>query len=232
VPFLVPRLSDSCGGVEPFRIRTQTSLHIARMQSCQTSPPHRYMWPLGLRAKRGRGRSPGPISAPNGCSFVARGSCLPVTTRVTAVTSLCQEIEERGLKLRQQRPQAVLERWCCRTGLNCRPLPYQGSALPLSYGSICPDSNRIGRLRPPSGGRFLPQGPPMRKHGGPTKMHQSRLFWPESRRCLPGAGRPGSPFKSHDCLEGQAVILAGDTIGYATGNLWRRTRKKAPGRTG
>ena len=26
--------------------------------------------------------------------------------------------------------------WCCRTGLNCRPLPYQGSALPLSYGSI------------------------------------------------------------------------------------------------
>ena len=25
--------------------------------------------------------------------------------------------------------------WCCRTGLNCRPLPYQGSALPLSYGS-------------------------------------------------------------------------------------------------
>ena len=25
--------------------------------------------------------------------------------------------------------------WCCSTGLNCRPLPYQGSALPLSYGS-------------------------------------------------------------------------------------------------
>jgi hypothetical protein len=26
-------------------------------------------------------------------------------------------------------------RWCCRRGLNSRPLPYQGSALPLSYGS-------------------------------------------------------------------------------------------------
>ena len=25
--------------------------------------------------------------------------------------------------------------WCCWTGLNCRPLPYQGSALPLSYSS-------------------------------------------------------------------------------------------------
>ena len=26
--------------------------------------------------------------------------------------------------------------WCCRKGLNFRPLPYQGSALPLSYGSM------------------------------------------------------------------------------------------------
>ena len=26
--------------------------------------------------------------------------------------------------------------WCCRTGLNCRPPPYQGGALPLSYGSL------------------------------------------------------------------------------------------------
>jgi hypothetical protein len=26
-------------------------------------------------------------------------------------------------------------RWCCQRGLNSRPLPYQGSALPLSYGS-------------------------------------------------------------------------------------------------
>ena len=26
-------------------------------------------------------------------------------------------------------------KWCCRGDLNTRPLPYQGSALPLSYGS-------------------------------------------------------------------------------------------------
>ncbi len=26
--------------------------------------------------------------------------------------------------------------WCCERGLNSRPLPYQGSALPLSYRSI------------------------------------------------------------------------------------------------
>ena len=37
--------------------------------------------------------------------------------------------------------------WCCRGGLNSRPLPYQGSALPLSYGSM-PGlwfKNRFGR---------------------------------------------------------------------------------------
>ena len=28
-----------------------------------------------------------------------------------------------------------LEEWCCREGLNFRPRPYQGRALPLSYGS-------------------------------------------------------------------------------------------------
>jgi hypothetical protein len=33
--------------------------------------------------------------------------------------------------------------WCCQTGLNCRPLHYQWSALPLSYGSM-PRITRIG----------------------------------------------------------------------------------------
>ena len=28
------------------------------------------------------------------------------------------------------------ELWCCRKGLNFRPPPYQGGALPLSYGSV------------------------------------------------------------------------------------------------
>ncbi len=28
-----------------------------------------------------------------------------------------------------------VNQWCCRRELNSRPLPYQGSALPLSYGS-------------------------------------------------------------------------------------------------
>ena len=43
------------------------------------------------------------------------------------------------------------EEWCCQTGLNCRPLHYQWSALPLSYGSNA--GIRIGRHR------ALPSGP-------------------------------------------------------------------------
>lgn len=36
--------------------------------------------------------------------------------------------------------------WCCQTGLNCRPLHYQWSALPLSYGSMPgPEENRPER---------------------------------------------------------------------------------------
>ncbi len=38
--------------------------------------------------------------------------------------------------------------WCCRTGLNCRPLPYQGSALPLSYGSARRPEASEGRGMP------------------------------------------------------------------------------------
>lgn len=36
------------------------------------------------------------------------------------------------------RPEPIVRqavRWCCQRGSNSRPLPYQGSALPLSYGS-------------------------------------------------------------------------------------------------
>ena len=31
-------------------------------------------------------------------------------------------------------PCGAREKWCRRAGLNCRPQPYQGCALPLSYG--------------------------------------------------------------------------------------------------
>jgi hypothetical protein len=46
--------------------------------------------------------------------------------------------------------------WCCQTGLNCRPLHYQWSALPLSYGSM--PGWRIGQ-KAPTGGPILATRP-------------------------------------------------------------------------
>jgi hypothetical protein len=42
--------------------------------------------------------------------------------------------------------------WCCERGLNSRPLPYQGSALPLSYHSEA----RREATRAPESARNLP----------------------------------------------------------------------------
>src|SRR4051812_26975657 len=49
--------------------------------------------------------------------------------------------------------------WCCRTGLNCRPLPYQGSALPLSYGSL----RALGKTA-----AAIHEAPPLGKTGEPA----------------------------------------------------------------
>jgi hypothetical protein len=57
---------------------------------------------------------------------------------------------------------SIRTRWCCWRGLNSRPLPYQGSALPLSYSStgfcLChARSGRSSRLGP-AGPQFLGNG--------------------------------------------------------------------------
>ena len=74
--------------------------------------------------------------------------------------------------------------WCCQTGLNCRPLHYQWSALPLSYGSMCWD--RIGRPRGLPSGPISATGLPAVqacKAGQDEKIGAIsgvlRLFWPE-----------------------------------------------------
>jgi hypothetical protein len=74
--------------------------------------------------------------------------------------------------------------WCCRTGLNCRPLPYQGSALPLSYGS---KGRRVPRPRRAEtatrGGRVQgksPGDPAGRlgrpRHIAPTPLRRARMM--------------------------------------------------------
>jgi hypothetical protein len=60
--------------------------------------------------------------------------------------------------------------WCCRCGLNTRPPPYQGGALPLSYGSAEAEriSDHAGPVErsslPAARGSFIPCG-----HDGPKR---------------------------------------------------------------
>ena len=42
------------------------------------------------------------------------------------------QIDTEGAKTPLRNGPTHWKGWCCTTGLNCRPLPYQGSALPLS----------------------------------------------------------------------------------------------------
>ena len=106
---------------------------------------------------------------------------------------------------RKRPKQLILMRkfWCCRRGLNSRPLPYQGSALPLSYGSDA-HSRRAGfptTLQPQRCPRRLATH---RKAGGhchkplhPASPHESPLNSPCCARgkvresCLLQAWRAG-----------------------------------------
>ncbi len=86
--------------------------------------------------------------------------------------------------------------WCCQTGLNCRPLHYQWSALPLSYGSMPGYENRP--KRPLQGGPILATRPEGAQARGPAaRACQTVEIGPD---CLPPpsagsvAGRSGRRF--------------------------------------
>ncbi len=49
-------------------------------------------------------------------------------------------------------------KWCCRRDLNSRPLPYQGSALPLSYGSAVRHVSSIKHTMPEKRGGTVLRG--------------------------------------------------------------------------
>jgi hypothetical protein len=82
------------------------------------------------------------------------------------------------LRAKDELPNIARYAWCCRTGLNCRPLPYQGSALPLSYGST-------GRHLLARSARKLPQGVAARKE---SPWWPTGPDWPATRGGLPRLG--------------------------------------------
>jgi hypothetical protein len=51
-------------------------------------------------------------------------------------SDLLVHIRRSRTRLRKKPAIIQMNCWCCKRGLNSRPLPYQGSALPLSYCSI------------------------------------------------------------------------------------------------
>src|SRR5258706_11196295 len=91
------------------------------------------------------------------------------------------------------------ENWCCQTGLNCRPLHYQWSALPLSYGSVprTKDSAKKAATRRPILATRPPRAQAQAPHAG-LRSHQKRPEISVKRPRLPlagqAAGLSGSPF--------------------------------------
>jgi hypothetical protein len=85
--------------------------------------------PCALSSRGRSTRQSSDAKAPRGCDHAARES--------DAARSADRTVIHRTGK--------AWFPWCCQTGLNCRPLPYQGSALPLSYGSI-QHGERIGPM--------------------------------------------------------------------------------------
>jgi hypothetical protein len=60
--------------------------------------------------------------------------------------------------------------WCCQMGLNHRPLHYQWSALPLSYGSMPGIARESAPKKAPTGGPVLATRPPRAQaRGNPEK---------------------------------------------------------------
>jgi hypothetical protein len=98
------------------------------------------------------------------------------------------------------------EKWCCQTGLNCRPLHYQWSALPLSYGSM-PRIKRIG-----------PKGPSRRAdpcHKGPGFASAGRRFGTLKTAKSARNRRLWPPFADIDAKIQRSIAEAGDKCSTA-----------------
>jgi len=109
-------------------------------------------------------------------------------------------VRERHLARRRDATVRGLE-WCCQRGLNSRPLHYQWSALPLSYGSEGVErryaSPGNADTAPPVARRDVPQRVPRRKPGLHWTDRRSRANRHASlKRCRDGPRRGRSRFDS------------------------------------
>src|SRR5690606_18144302 len=106
--------------------------------------------------------------------------------------------------------------WCCWTGLNCRPLPYQGSALPLSYSSVrdasLSQAVECGPLLPQAlcgrKGKKLPVQHSNRDVPGPTHV-QSGSRPKIGRKAKGKSSPPQSPGQGAQCARPGFSIAGG-----------------------
>ena len=88
-------------------------------------------------------------------------------------------------------------KWCCQTGLNCRPLHYQWSALPLSYGSM-PGIEGNRPKWPPTRRPVLATRAPLAQARGQAGMgsKSSKMLGLLSTGCFNAVKPQGNPQRS------------------------------------
>ena len=70
-------------------------------------------------------------------------ACQKRAVIATCPAVFCIQVDAGTAETEPERIDLQGKEWCCQRGLNSRPLPYQGSALPLSYGSLSLDARLL-----------------------------------------------------------------------------------------
>ena len=121
-------------------------------------------------------------------------------------------------------------RWCRRAGLNCRPQPYQGCALPLSYGgegvrhsqTFCEGKAKNARTCNYSP-HFLGQARRITPHVEENRSHAAENRRRAARRALAG-GAARQPAPQKDVGQGGAARAGAGPRPRRAGGLITRLR--------
>ena len=131
------------------------------------------------------------------------------------------------------------EGWCCQTGLNCRPLHYQWSALPLSYGSM-PGSGESAKTAP-TGGPILATRPrpaqARERPAGRRKIGKISAVGPPPSLVRPVLGRSGSRIRRRACRApgfrpSRVPVIFSSGATHESGSTMTDDRDKGEGRAG
>ena len=133
----------------------------------------------------------------------------PVDAHRRSLTKLPTIVHVWGCRVEGQAVSTCFswEKWCCREELNLRPRPYQGRALPLSYGSDAGRSKARGTChRRTKAARATSTGPIQRSgRDFASGFHALAKLWSRFRH---GRGIPGRSYGNGVSRHVEAQILA------------------------